>query len=186
MLTQAQKQQHSKAIGFANTFYTLFPAIIAGGAARDILLGESPKYYDLWLFKDESISDILDGLKEIRKAYCQQGFDPTISVDEILDDNGKYNGETDRNVIKFVIRVEFDGVKFDVIKLDRKLGHSIGAMDVLESFDFPLNQFLFLPDGNIVGIGHMQQDQHALRELRDGRIEHLNQKFPDFAFINLH
>lgn len=185
MLTQEQKERHFRALRFANALAQLHPCIVAGGSARDILRGEAPKDYDVWIINDDRVNDILGALEEVREAYCQVGLDPEVTVHEILDHDGAYNGEVERRTLEYVIRAEFDGVPFDIIKVERPDDEHVLCMDVLDGFDFPMNKFMFLPDGNIVGNGHLQETQRATRALLDGRLDYMQDKFPDLTFINL-
>ena len=62
MLTQHDKGKHWQALVFYALFLDSIKSVIAGGAARDILMGNMPKDYDIWLFEDSSVADVLDAI----------------------------------------------------------------------------------------------------------------------------
>lgn len=184
MLTQEQKEQHLLALGFCALFNRNAHAVLAGGCARDILRDTAPKDYDLWVLSDEDVGTTLDNLKHLHNDAVAAGVDSKIAVTAVF--HNEYQGAPERRDIEFVLKVEFCGIPIDVIKMKRPEGDAIGALDVLDGFDFPLNKFAFTLDGNVLGNGHMQKEQRAGRVLGDNRLAYMQEMFPDFTFIDLH
>jgi len=183
MLTQEEKDAHVLALGFCALFNRTAHGILAGGCARDILMGNAPKDYDLWVLSDETVANTLDNLKHLHNAAVAAGIDSKIAVTRVYHD--KYQGAPERRDIEFVMKVSFCGVPIDVIKMKREPGQAIGALDVLDSFDFPMNKFAYTLDGNVVGNGHMQENQYAQRALGNNRLKYMRDKFPEFNFYDL-
>jgi len=182
MLSQEEKDAHILALGFCALFNREAHAILAGGCARDILMGNAPTDYDLWVLSDEDVGTTFDNLKHLHNADVASGIDSKIAVHAVY--HNEYQGAPERRDIEFVLKVTFCGVPIDVIKMKREEG-SIGALDVLDGFDFPLNKFAFTLDGNVVGNGHMQEDQYAQRAIGDKRLNYMREKFPEFNFYDL-
>lgn len=183
MLTREEKDEHILALGFCALFNKNAQGILAGGCARDILLDKAPKDYDLWVLSDEDVGTTLDSMKYLHNAAHAAGVNSEIAVTHVFHD--EYQGAPERRDIEFVLKVEFCGIPIDVIKMKREEGKSISALDVLDSFDFPLNKFAFTLDGNVVGNGHMQEEQRAGRVLGDNRLEYMRAKFPEHTFYDL-
>ena len=186
MLTQEEKGLHWQAIVFYAMLLDKVGCIIAGGAARDILMGNAPRDYDIWLFEDVSEKQVIDAVQEAYSAYCKQYGECKISVTDVCsagypsDNGGRATG------IDSCIKVDFNGILIDIIKLVREEGKDIGIHDIFNSFDFPCNQFALLADSRVVGIGHLNTKQVAQRKLCTNRLAKLHSKLPDFEFIDLH
>jgi len=187
MLTQEEKGLHWQALVFYAMLLDKVGCIIAGGAARDILMGNEPKDYDIWLFEDVSEKQVIDAVQEAYYAYYKQYGGCKVRVTDVCSDEyPSDNGEGEVTGIDFCIKVNFNGILIDIIKLVREEGKDIGIHDIFNSFDFPCNQFALLADSRVVGIGHLNTKQVAQRKLCINRLVKLRSKLPDFEFISLH
>jgi len=184
MLTDQQKYDHWKAIAFYQVICNKIKCFIAGGAARNLLKGEAPKDYDFWIADDLQVKHILDAVQD---TYKDLGGQFTVVVPEVYGEEypGAGGQLCERKDIEFVVKVQVDDVDLDLIKMKRPEGESMQATEILDTFDFPFNKFILLPDSQIVGTGHMGSTQHAMRSLSEGRLAALQSRFPDHEFIDL-
>lgn len=184
MLTQLDKENHKILMHFLNIMLDHgLKVVYAGGCARDILQGNAPNDYDMWVLGDDSIHAVFNAvessLKQIRTTYGVP-----VALHTVQEDS--YNGAPERRDLEYVLQMIIGDVECDVIKMHRNAGEEVGILDVLQGFDFPMNQFAFTIDSNVIGIGHLYTEQHATRELRQERIDHMAKKFPEHTFYNVH
>lgn len=183
MLTQEEKSVHVLALGFCALFNRTANGILAGGCARDILLDKAPKDYDLWVLSDISVNETLENLKTLHRDAVAAGVDSKISVNAVF--HNEYQGAPERRDIEFVLKVVFCDINIDIIKMKRPEGEAVSALDVLDGFDFPMNKFAYTLDGNVVGNGHFYKVQYANRVLGENRLAYMQERFPDYTFIDL-
>lgn len=185
MFDEKAQAAHKKAVSFGVLMNQHVSGVFAGGCARDVLMGQAPKDYDFILLTDHSAGDMICLIQKVYTEAYGILEDASVSVDAVHEES--YDGAPAEQEIEFAIKLTFCGVSIDIIKPVRPNGESIGVLEAIESFDFPMNQFAFTRGGsNIVGNGHLQVAQHANRKLRDGRLSYMQQKFPDYEFYDLH
>lgn len=154
--------------------------VVAGGCARDLSLGDVPKDYDLWVVEDINVAD---GLAIVQEAVLGHRtlHDELVSIPEVHgDDYG--NGPDKDSDIEWVIKAVIGDTEIDVIKLFRDAGEEVSPYQIVQTFDFPLNQFWVSREG-IIGTGHFHYEQKALRPLVPERVQYMQDKFPIFNFI---
>lgn len=157
-----------------------FSVVVAGGCARDLMLGEVPRDYDLWVVDDTDVSEALGIVQEALLEHRIK-YDEFVEVPEVCAED--YGSVEDAD-IEWVIKVKIEETEIDVIKVVRPSGESVTPAQIVSTFDYPINQFWVAREG-VVGIGHVHFNQHPLRALQPNRVEYMQRKFPTLYFHQL-
>lgn len=163
--------------------------VIAGGAARDVWHGNTPKDFDVFVLNGEAAYETVEDASA-RTLACLKRilFEATGFV--------VYNSYRDEEGgrIAYCIKFTYKGVAFDVIECMQTM-HS--AKEQVENFDVTLNMVWFILDidGHLYVTAHprfrevvsYQAFVHALPTL-DGdvraRLSYLQKKYPEYVYTS--
>lgn len=149
--------------------------VCAGGAARDTVLRREVKDFDLVVIDGSSFADVLVALEDAQGITFVQTYDP------------KYeDGQRFDYCAKIVVTIDSKPVHVDVIGLKQKPRN---AQEVIDLFDFSINQAYFDPDGYVVvshyfGNKKVKVMPHA--DLSIERTKKFAQKFPEYDWKDVY
>lgn len=148
------------------------PAVIAGGAARDIHLNRVPKDYDIVVLCNCDMGDVLDALDVVSNDLTAFGDGASMTAaDHALN-------------LDWVVKCSILGVSVDVIKQPRL---PTTPEQVVEGFDCTLNM-VWLDDAG-VPVLHPRFPQPGgtvemleLCDFPEARAAYLSKKFPEYIW----